>query len=228
MIITNALAIKILIAMLSCYLIGSFQPSYLLGRLIYKKDIRDYGSGNAGATNALRVFGKKFGLTCLLIDAGKGALAIMAVKFVFRDYMPEPSLAVGFQLFCGVICVLGHNHPFYMNFKGGKGVASTIGIILTIDPRVFFYAGIPALLILFFGRIMSVASLSMQTFAFIYFAVTYHGTPFYPSLMLVAVAYPIISFWRHRENLKRLKNGEEKKLWGKGSGKKKEEEHNKE
>ena len=145
-----------LLSLVLSYLIGSFQSSYIFGKLLKKVDIRDYGSGNPGATNAIRVFGFKFGMACLIIDALKGVLAVYIVKTLFgADF-------ITLQLAAGIAAILGHNYPFYMGFKGGKGVAASLGIILFIDWRVFVFAGFPAILILLITRIMSVASLSFE------------------------------------------------------------------
>lgn len=208
----------LILALLGSYLIGSLQPSYLLGKAIKHVDIRDYGSGNSGATNAIRVFGLPFGMTCLLIDALKGLVAILLVKlFLGPDVLGSEGAAILFQLCCGLCVILGHNYPFYMHFRGGKGVAASIGILLMIDWRLFLIAGIPALLILLIGRIMSVASLSFETLCFVGLAILCFHMDFYYLILLAAFCYPAMSFWRHRTNLVRLAHGEESRLWGKGS-----------
>lgn len=217
---TTTLVLSILAALLLSYLVGSLQPSYLLGKAIKHVDIRDYGSGNSGATNAIRVFGVKFGMVCLLIDAAKGALVILAVKLLLGpDVLGSEGAAILLQLCCGLCVILGHNYPFYMHFRGGKGVAASIGILLMIDWRLFFLAGIPALLILVIGRIMSVASLSFETLCFVGIAILCFHEPYYYGILLAAFCYPLMSFWRHRSNLVRLAHGEESRLWGKGSKK---------
>ena len=215
---STTVSLFILLALLGSYLIGCLQPSYLLGKAIKHVDIRDYGSGNSGATNAIRVFGIKFGMVCLLIDAAKGALTILAVKLLLGpDVLGSTGAATLLQLCCGLFVILGHNHPFYMHFKGGKGVAASIGILLMIDWRLFLIAGIPALLILALSRIMSVASLSFETLCFVGLAILNFQEPFYYWILLAAFCYPLSAFWRHRANLVRLAHGEETRLWGKGS-----------
>lgn len=210
--------IYILLALLGSYLIGCLQPSYLLGKAFKHVDIRDYGSGNSGATNAIRVFGIKFGMVCLLIDAAKGALAILLVKlFLGPDLLGSQGAATLLQLCCGFAVILGHNYPFYMHFRGGKGVAASIGILLMIDWRLFLIAGIPALLVMVLTRMMSVASLTFETLSFIGLAVLNFHQPFFYGIVLAAFCYPAMSFWRHRSNLVRIAHGEESKLWGKGS-----------
>lgn len=207
-------------AVLVSYFIGTFQSSYLLGKAIYHKDVRDYGSHNAGSTNAIRVFGLKFGLLCLLLDALKGALAVFLTKLLVTGTVTTAAdRIVLLELVCGLVCVLGHNHPFYMGFKGGKGVAATIGVMFAINWKLALIAGIPALLILVVFRIMSLASLTFETLCFIGFLVFYFYTADHYLIAIVALYYPAISFYRHQENLKRLSSGEEPRLWGKGSKK---------
>ncbi|MBO4383499.1 MAG: glycerol-3-phosphate 1-O-acyltransferase PlsY [Clostridia bacterium] len=215
---STTVLLSITAALLLSYLIGSLQPSFLLGKAIKHVDIRDYGSGNSGATNAIRVFGFKFGMVCLLIDAAKGALVILAVKLLLGpEVLGSVGAAVLLQLVCGLCVILGHNHPFYMHFRGGKGVAASIGILLMIDWRLVLIAGIPALLLLVLTRIMSVASLTFETLCFAGLAVLCFHMEFYYGILLAAFCYPLISFWRHRANLVRLAHGEESRLWGKGS-----------
>ena len=216
---TVLLSLQIMAAFVGSYLVGSIQPSYLFGKAVKHVDIRDYGSGNSGATNAIRVFGFKFGMLCLLIDAGKRALVVGLVKLLLG---PErlggsTSLAVLIQLICGIFVILGHNYPFYMHFRGGKGIAASLGIILVINWKIFLFAGIPALLVLLIFRIMSVASLTFELVVFILFTIVYYDTHDYYWITLAAAAYPFIAFFRHRNNLSRLVAGEEPRLWGKGS-----------
>ena len=217
---TTTLLAAIAASLILSYLVGSLQPSYLLGKAIKHVDIRDYGSGNSGATNAIRVFGFKFGMVCLLIDAAKGALAVLAVRLLLGpEVLGSEGAAILLQLVCGICVILGHNYPFYMHFRGGKGVAASIGILLMVDWRLVLIAGIPALLILAIGRIMSVASLSFETLCFVGLAILCVHQDFYPAILIAALFYPLMSFWRHRSNLVRLAHGEETRLWGKGSKK---------
>ena len=193
------------------YLIGSFQTSYIFGKAIKKKDIREYGSGNPGATNAMRVFGFKFGMVVLLIDALKGALTIVLVKYGFG------CTDTALLLLAGIFCIVGHNFPFYMGFKGGKGVAASLGIILVVDYKVFLFAGILALISLFAFRIMSIASLVFEFNTLLGFFLLYMTNNNFFWIIVTAAVYPLMSFYRHRRNLKNLVDGKEKKLWGEGS-----------
>ncbi|MDD6807079.1 MAG: glycerol-3-phosphate 1-O-acyltransferase PlsY [Oscillospiraceae bacterium] len=200
----------IIVIFLICYLLGSFQSSYIFGKTIKKVDIRNYGSGNPGATNAIRVFGFKFGMVCLLIDALKGALAILLVQLILGD---ENILI---ELLAGFFVIIGHNYPFYMGFKGGKGVAATIGIMLMINWKVALIAAIPSIIMMVAFRIMSVASLTFQTVCFIALVLVNITSENLYSVALAAALYPLMSFLRHRKNIVRVFYGEEPRLWGKG------------
>lgn len=204
---------QILISIALAYLLGSFQTSYIFGKLVKKVDIRNYGSGNPGATNAIRVFGAKFGMVVLVIDALKGALSILIPRLLFGP------MDVAIELLVGIFAIVGHNYPFYMGFKGGKGVAASIGIILAVDWRAFLIAGIPALLLLLITRIMSVASLSFEFLSFLSFFIIYFTDKNLFWIVVTAALYPLMSFYRHRKNIINLLEGKEKRLWGKGSEK---------
>ncbi|MFR5071242.1 MAG: glycerol-3-phosphate acyltransferase [Bianqueaceae bacterium] len=136
------------------YALGCIQTAYIIGKLYKKIDIRDYGSGNAGATNAMRVLGMRIGVLTLAVDALKAILAVVVTALIF-GYDNKYLL-----LYAGIGVVLGHNYPFYMKFKGGKGVAATLGIVAAVDFRLLLLAGIPALLLLLTLKYMSVASLT--------------------------------------------------------------------
>lgn len=114
------------------YLFGIFQTGYIYGR-VHGIDIRKYGSGNSGSTNALRVMGKKAGLTVFAGDFLKTVIPCMAVRCIFKN---QPDYAYVYMLYIGLGVILGHNYPFYLHFKGGKGIAATAGIIFSIDWRL--------------------------------------------------------------------------------------------
>ena len=195
----------IILALVGSYVIGCLQPSYLLGKAIKHVDIRDYGSGNSGATNAIRVFGFKFGMVCLLIDALKGLVAVLLVKlFLGPDVVGSEGAAILLQLCCGLCVILGHNYPFYMHFRGGKGVAASIGILLMVDWRLFLIAGIPALLVMVLSRMMSVASLTFETLCFVGLAILCFHMDFY---------YGIPGRFRKTSTKKPWKNSMNRPAW---------------
>lgn len=191
------------------YAFGCIQSSYLAGKIFKKIDIRDFGSGNAGATNAFRVFGKKLGTACLVLDALKGIVAVLIAKYCFDDANILLLLITGFAV------VLGHNFPFYMKFKGGKGIAASLGIFLAIDYRVFLIAGIIPLIILISTKYMSIASLTLSVLLVVLMGIFYRSDPNIIYIVLMTFVFAALAFWQHRSNIKRLLNGTENKIGAK-------------
>lgn len=130
---------EILLCIVIGYLLGNFQTSYILGRLIAKKDVREYGSQNAGTTNALRVFGARIAIATLILDLLKGVLAVYIGYKLAGD--------IG-GMAAGLSVVIGHNWPVFLKFKGGKGVATSIGVALMITPISTLAAIVIGLLII--------------------------------------------------------------------------------
>ncbi len=116
------------------YVFGMFQTSYFIGK-IHHMDIRQYGSGNAGTTNALRTLGKKAGAITLIGDLLKCVIAILVVDAILKNTYPQILPLLGMYTAAG--CVLGHNFPFYLGFRGGKGIAASAGMLLALDWRIF-------------------------------------------------------------------------------------------
>ncbi|MBQ9067298.1 MAG: glycerol-3-phosphate 1-O-acyltransferase PlsY [Clostridia bacterium] len=216
----TTLILKIVLTLVLAYLIGTFNPTYLLGKLFKKKDIHDYGSGNPGSTNSIRVFGPKFGFLCMALDIAKGALAVVLCRLlVVPGLAPGSDMAIFWELVTGIACILGHMYPLYMHFKGGKGIAASLGILLVINWKLFLIAGIPALLVLGSLRIMSVASLTFEFLIFLCYLCAYRMSPDFYYILAASAVYPIFGFYGHRSNLRRLALGTEPRLWGKGSKK---------
>ena len=188
------------------YVFGCIQTAYIIGRLYKKIDIRNYGSGNAGATNAMRVLGMRMGVLTLTVDALKAILAVVVTALIF-GYSSKYLL-----LYAGIGVVLGHNYPFYMKFKGGKGVAATLGIVAAVDFRLLLLAGIPALILLLTLKYMSVASLTFMLLLPVVTAIFYIREPHGAEMVLLTLFFTASAFWRHRGNLKRLAKGTEVKM----------------
>ncbi|MCA0990795.1 glycerol-3-phosphate 1-O-acyltransferase PlsY [Pseudalkalibacillus hwajinpoensis] len=193
-----------MIAILICiaaYLLGSISFSYLIAKFVKKIDIRDHGSGNAGATNTLRVLGTGPAITVLALDVIKGILAVW-LGYWFSSEPIVPFLA-------GICAILGHNWPVFFGFRGGKGVATTIGVFATIAFLPALYAGIIAIFAIVITRFVSLGSLIfvVLTPAFIFLL---GGNP--ASYILLGTILAILSVWRHRTNVKRLFTGTESKL----------------
>ena len=201
-----------LICIIIGYAFGLFQTGYIYG-MIRHVDIRKHGSGNAGTTNALRTLGWKAGVITFLGDCLKCVLAVLVVRLIFAGHESVQLLA----MYSGLGAVLGHNYPFYLNFKGGKGIASTAGLILAIHPVMFLTIAIVFVTILLITKYVSLGSLVIMVLFVIEvilfgqngeFGITgTHLMEFYGIAILLAA----LAFYRHRENIKRLLTGTENK-----------------
>ena len=200
------------------YVFGLFQTAYLYGRM-NGIDIREYGSGNAGTTNALRVLGKKAGIIVLLGDVAKTVLAVLLVRILFqRDYGDVLPL-LGIYAAAGAI--LGHNYPVHLGFKGGKGIACTAGLVLTLGPIVTVLESATFLLAVFLTRYVSLGSILVVIELVMDLVVLgqmgYYGMSqehlleFY----LVCTALSGMAIWRHKMNIKNLLHGTERKIFQK-------------
>ncbi len=198
------------------YVFGLFQTAYIYGRL-HGIDIRNYGSGNAGTTNTLRVFGTKAGLLVLLGDIMKCILAVVITGVVFGD--SHPDMVYLLKMYTAAGAIIGHNFPFYLKFKGGKGIAATAGLILSFHPYL-----IPMGVTLFFGAFfithyVSFGSLLVYAGFMIELVVLGQMGVFGMTQALLTEMYVIAGFltvmayWKHRENIKRLLSGTERKTY---------------
>ncbi|WLD91839.1 glycerol-3-phosphate 1-O-acyltransferase PlsY [Alkalihalobacillus sp. AL-G] len=193
--------LNILLVSLIGYLIGSISFSYLIAKKIKKVDIRTQGSGNAGATNTLRVLGWGPAIAVLLLDTFKGIAAVLISYWL--------GVEGWIAFFAGLFAIVGHNWPIYYGFRGGKGVATTIGVfaILVFQPTLI--AGIIAILIIVFTRYVSLGSLLLMILTPILTAL--FGN-YDSSYILLAVVISLLSIWRHRTNIIRLVKGTENKI----------------
>lgn len=196
------------------YFIGNIETGYIFGKL-NKMDIRNYGSGNAGATNTLRVLGPKAGLIVFFGDFCKSLIPCLVVRYIFRDNV---SLSYVYMLYIGLGVVLGHNFPFYLGFKGGKGVASTAGIIMALDIRIAAVCLAAFIVIVAVTRYVSLASIVVMII-FIgmshLLVKTNYGfangsSPMEFRLLVVVIGF--LSIFMHRANIKRLLSGTENKI----------------
>ncbi len=194
------------------YLFGLFQTGYIYG-MINHVVIRKHGSGNAGTTNALRTLGWKAGAITFIGDCLKCVLAVLLVRFIFADSSHVELLAI----YAGLGAVLGHNFPFYLNFKGGKGIASTVGLILAVNPVMFLIVAIVFIAIVWFTQYVSLGSIVIMVL-FVIQVVIYGqmdgfsltGGELY-EFYAIAIVLAALAIWRHRANMKRLATGTENK-----------------
>ena len=184
-----------LIIVLASYLLGSIPFGFILTRVFLKKDIRDIGSGNIGATNALRTGNKLLGYATLILDITKAILPVLFVKFNYPDYIFIAALST----------FLGHVFPIWLKFKGGKGVATYVGILFSINlifGLVFIVSWAATFLI---SKYSSLSSLVASLIIPIYLIIFENYSSIFFIIMFVLI------FYTHRENVKRLKNKEESK-----------------
>ena len=207
--------IYIIAAGLTAYLLGSIPSAVWAGRLFHGIDVREHGSGNAGATNVIRVLGWKTGIPVLLFDMAKGFLAAMLPR-LFNLAPQDSAMLVNLQIFTGLMAITGHIFPVFAGFRGGKGVAAMFGILLAIHPPVTLLC-LGVFLVFFLSTgIVSIGSMAAGI-AFPIFLLTFFKTPsvfFRIFSVVVAVALLVT----HRKNIQRLLKGEEKRLFGKKKG----------
>ena len=204
-----------LLCLIIGYVFGMFQTGFIYGKINHI-DIREHGSGNAGTTNALRTLGWKAGFITFAGDILKAVLASLVVRLIFRNtHTDSMTLLV---LYTGIGTVLGHNFPFYLHFKGGKGIAATAGVIVSLGCWQLDLLGFAAfMLTLFITRYVSAGSLVMVLSVFAGFVVfDYIGLiggllskATTIEATIVMLVFVILAFVRHKANIKRLLHGEE-------------------
>lgn len=198
-----------ILAVALAYLLGSIPAAVWIGKIIHNIDVREHGSGNAGATNVIRVLGWKTGIPVLIIDLVKGWTAAMLPQF-FHLAEPGSALLTNLQILAGVIAIAGHILPVLAGFRGGKGVATFFGVLLAIQPLLTICCLGVFLVVLLVTGIVSVSSMSagiaFPAFLFIFFD--------NPSVILkiFSVFVAIALLVTHRKNIDRLLKGEESKL----------------
>ena len=193
----------------SAYLLGSIPSGVWVGKIFFKKDIRQFGSGNSGTTNTYRVLGKKAGTVVLFMDICKGTLAtLLPTLFDITNINP---------LWFGVAAILGHTFPIFARFKGGKAVATSAGMLLGYQPLFFLYSLAIFLIGLFFTSMVSLTSMIAAVLITL-------STIFLPLiapnilpqqdwlLTMIAIGVTIFIFYRHKDNIVRIKNGTENKV----------------
>ena len=198
-----------LLATLIAYLVGSLSFAVIVSRAMGLSDPRTYGSGNPGATNVLRSGSKPAAIVTLLLDAAKGWLPVMLVKW----FGPAWDLSEGTQALAGLAAFLGHLYPVFFAFKGGKGVATAVGVLLAFEPLLALATLVTFAIIVFFSRYVSLASMVAAVFAPAYYLIG-DGVAWTASSAktLALIAMGLLLMWRHRENIQRLLAGTESKL----------------
>ncbi len=198
------------LAIVFSYLLGSIPTSIIVGRLFFKLDIREHGSGNAGATNAFRVLGPAAGTACIIVDVGKGAAAVL-----IAGLLPTAPIApVVVKLLAGAAAVAGHMWTIFAQFRGGKGVGTAAGMLLAIYPVSLLIAVGVFLIVAVATGYVSLGSISGAV-AFPVIAVILSATgarEIQPTLLIVAIPIALLIVYRHRTNIRRLLRGEENRF----------------
>ncbi|SHJ91600.1 glycerol-3-phosphate acyltransferase PlsY [Anaerobranca californiensis DSM 14826] len=184
------------------YLLGSVSFSYIAGRIFGGIDIRTVGSGNAGATNVYRNLGLKPFLFASFFDILKGLVAVILTKSLF----PENEILI---ILSAVAVIIGHNWPIFFGFKGGKGIASTIGVVIGLHPLSALIVIVTMALIVYITRYVSLGSLISTLLLPILFYLFMGDKVYY---IIFALVLTVMAWYRHRSNIKRLLNGTESKL----------------
>ncbi len=190
--------------LVATYSIAAIPFGLILTKIFVKKDVREFGSGNIGATNVVRVAGKKIGFLTLILDGLKGAIMVVVARFAFQD---TAGLHI-FLVIVGAVAVLAHVYPIYLNFKGGKGVATSLAVLLAIDLDIGLMVIAVWALTFAISRTSSISSI-LATFCSIILSLI-----FSPSISQVGFCIFLFGLilYRHKENLQRLASGKEKKF----------------
>ena len=198
------------------YVFGLFQTGYFVGKHL-NVDIRTKGSGNSGTTNALRVLGPKAGAVVFVGDVGKSVVLCLIVRAIYSKIMPDAALLM--MLYGGFGVILGHNYPFYLNFKGGKGIAATGGFIISLlDWRITLICALGFVLPIAVTRYVSLGSLIAEALVLITWILW--GRQLMPALAeayfmeatIIVFMISALAYWRHRANIGRLIKGCENKI----------------
>ena len=197
------------------YCLGLIQAGFIVGKF-FGVDIRQKGSGNSGTTNAMRVLGRKAGITVFIIDLLKCMIPCLIVKAIFKK--SDPDYALVYMLWLALGVVLGHNYPFYLHFKGGKGIASTSGYILAFDLRISAICLIAFVAIVKTTKYVSLGSLAVVSL-FLLLSVIFGaagwlsvGAAAMPEFIILVLITTALAFFQHRANIKRLLSGTENKI----------------
>ena len=188
--------INLIIVAVYSYLLGSIPFGLVLTKIFLKKDIREIGSGNIGTTNVLRTGKKSLAVATLVLDLFKGYFSIVITFIYFENLISYSAL----------ICFIGHIFPVWLKFKGGKGVATYLGVILALSYKFFLIFGITWLVLSFLFRYASLSSIISSLIVFVY---SYF---FINNFSLILFIFFVIIIYTHRENIVRLKNSEESKI----------------
>ncbi len=205
----HSMYLIIFLIFVAAYLIGSVPTAILAGKWFRGIDVRKHGSGNAGATNAMRVLGPKIGFGVLIIDALKG-IAAVSLAILIRDFFTSEVTFVIYQLILGAAAIIGHVLPVFASFKGGKGVATLVGLVIVLFPEVFLICLVIFLLVFLTSKYVSLASITAGV-SFPVVAVLVQDEILMPKLFF-AIAVALFVPLTHKNNIRRLLRGQENRI----------------
>lgn len=193
------------------YLVGSIPTAVWYGRSVHDIDVREHGSGNAGATNTLRVLGKRAGAIVLLLDLIKGAIATLAAWVLMKTgHVPADHYKL-WELFFGLVAVTGHILPIFAGFKGGKGIATLMGMAIVLSPVAAVFCALVFFIVLFISQYVSLGSmLGSLTFPIVMLLIP-RLNPNEPALIIFGFVIFVLVVYTHKKNIGRLLRGEENK-----------------
>ncbi len=213
--------LNLLVIVILSYLVGAIPTSILVARRVKGIDIRNHGSGNAGGTNVMRVLGWKYGIFVMLLDAMKGVIAVVLISRLYLGSFPFPNETflddfTLVQLIAGVAAVIGHIWTVFANFRGGKGIATGVGILVTISTVDILLAFTVFLIVVAISKYISLGSiigcLSIPMFMIIRANVFHADIPDYYTVLPFMIAISVLVLYTHRKNLKRIFAGNESKV----------------
>lgn len=191
----------IVLIIISCYLLGSIPFGYIMGKLFKKVDIRELGSGNIGASNAFRILGPSLASLILIGDIGKGILSIYLVRYFNIDNLLILTIA-------GLVVICGHDWSLFLGFKGGKGIATTFGVVFALNPTISILAVTIWVIVLIITKYTSLSSI-LAMISILVFTILFKQP--YEYIVFSAIII-VLSIFKHKENIKRLKLGKERKI----------------
>lgn len=210
-----------IVILILSYLVGSIPTSIILGRMVKGIDIREHGSGNAGGTNVFRILGWKYGILTIILDAMKGAVAVLIIsnlyldRFPFTNETPFDDFTL-VQIAAGLSAVLGHIWTIFASFRGGKGIATGLGVMLTIITTDMLLALIVFALVVFIFKYISLGSISaavsIPIILFIRSNIFEVNIPGYHTLLPFVIGLALLVIYTHRKNLVRVFNGSENRI----------------
>ncbi|OFY65250.1 MAG: acyl-phosphate glycerol 3-phosphate acyltransferase [Bacteroidetes bacterium RIFCSPLOWO2_02_FULL_36_8] len=201
----------ITLSVIAAYLLGSIPPAVWIGRFLYDIDVREYGSGNAGATNTFRILGKRPGIMVMIIDIFKGFFAAYLIVFLLEFVTISENNVIYYKLLFGIAAVTGHIYPVFAGFRGGKGVATLLGVAFAIHLEASLICMGVFLSVMFISKYVSLSSIiASLTFPLLFLFPHFRAGS--PVLIIFGLVISAIVILTHQKNIQRLLKGEERKV----------------